>query len=148
MLAILVMIAPAWGKTRVGLRMLRAPRSCCSELEAFDAALTALAHRSGDALDAALHDMRLSEQAGFAMLLEAVGGSLMGRAAEADNGDLTAMELQILRCMARGLSNQAIADDQRRTVNTVRTHVSAVLRKLGAGTRGEAVAVARRRELV
>ncbi len=59
---------------------------------------------------------------------------------------LTAVELQVLRAMAQGLSNQAIADDQQRTINTVRTHVSSILKKLGAASRGEAVAMARRRE--
>jgi DNA-binding CsgD family transcriptional regulator len=46
--------------------------------------------------------------------------------------------------MAGGMSNKAIADEQRRTINTVRTHVSSILRKLGSESRGEAVATGRR----
>jgi DNA-binding NarL/FixJ family response regulator len=61
---------------------------------------------------------------------------------------LTPVELQVLHSMSQGLGNQAIADDQKRTVNTVRTHVSSILRKLGCTSRGEAVAAARRQGLV
>jgi DNA-binding NarL/FixJ family response regulator len=61
---------------------------------------------------------------------------------------LTAVELEVLRAMAQGSSNQAIADEQRRTINTVRTHVSSILRKLGCESRGEAVAAARRQRLI
>jgi ATP/maltotriose-dependent transcriptional regulator MalT len=136
------------GKNAVAHRMLRNLRYPRTELEPFDAALSALHHHSGDALEAALRDTRRVGYGGFAMLVEAVASLVPGAAREPAEGELTAMELQILRCMARGLSNQAIADDQRRTVNTVRTHVSAVLRKLGAASRGEAVALGRRRALV
>ena len=62
--------------------------------------------------------------------------------------ELTAVELDILRAMQLGLSNQAIADEQGRTVNTIRTHVSSILRKLGAGSRSEAIVKARSRGLI
>jgi DNA-binding NarL/FixJ family response regulator len=61
---------------------------------------------------------------------------------------LTAIELETLRGMAHGLSNQMIADEQRRTINTVRTHISSILRKLGVDSRGEAVAKGRLEGLV
>jgi DNA-binding NarL/FixJ family response regulator len=91
--------------------------------------------------------MRLAGIAGIARFVEAIAGGVS--ASETDEAEvLTPVELQVLRAMAQGLSNQAIADDQRRTINTVRSHVSSILRKLGCGSRGEAVATARRQALV
>jgi DNA-binding NarL/FixJ family response regulator len=61
---------------------------------------------------------------------------------------LTAREHDILTLMAEGLPNQAIADRLTLSVHTVRTHVQTVLAKLGAHSKLEAVAVARRRGLL
>lgn len=52
---------------------------------------------------------------------------------------LTERELEVLREMAKGKSNQQIAEDLHLAEVTVRTHVSHVLGKLGAGNRVEAV---------
>jgi DNA-binding CsgD family transcriptional regulator len=126
---------------------LRTLRPATADLKPFDAALAALLNRVPEQYEAALRDMRLAGIAGIARFLDAVGGGCAP--AESDETEvLTPVELQVLRAMAQGLSNQAIADDQRRTVNTVRTHVSSILRKLSCGSRGEAVAAARRQELV
>jgi LuxR family transcriptional regulator, maltose regulon positive regulatory protein len=58
---------------------------------------------------------------------------------------LTAREREILRLLAAGATNRAIADELVVTVDTVKKHVSHVLGKLGAANRTEAVA--RGREL-
>jgi DNA-binding NarL/FixJ family response regulator len=50
----------------------------------------------------------------------------------------------VLALVADGLSNQAIADCLTLSVHTVRTHVQTMLSKLGAHSKLEAVAVARR----
>jgi DNA-binding CsgD family transcriptional regulator/tetratricopeptide (TPR) repeat protein len=57
---------------------------------------------------------------------------------------LTARELDVLRLLAEGLRNAAIAERLFLSPRTVDYHVSAILRKLDARSRGEAVAAARR----
>jgi DNA-binding NarL/FixJ family response regulator len=93
-----------------------------------------------------LRDLRLAGIAGIGRVLEVVTAAL--ETPEEPACELTATELDVLRSMAGGMSNKAIAEEQRRTVNTVRTHVSSILRKLGSESRGEAVAAARRLGLV
>ena len=56
---------------------------------------------------------------------------------------LTPRELEILRAIARGASNQQVAETFVLTVGTVKGHVNHILGKLGAGNRTEAVARAR-----
>jgi ATP/maltotriose-dependent transcriptional regulator MalT len=57
---------------------------------------------------------------------------------------LTARELEVLTLIAGGLRNRDIAERLFVTPKTVSHHVSAILAKLGARTRGEAVAHAQR----
>jgi DNA-binding NarL/FixJ family response regulator len=61
---------------------------------------------------------------------------------------LTAREREVLAAMAEGLSNAAIADHLVLGVETIRTHVAAVLRKLGARDRTHAVVIAYAQGLV
>ena len=61
---------------------------------------------------------------------------------------LTPRELEILTMMAEGLGNRAIARSLGISVHTVKFHVAAVLDKLGARSRAEAVAVGLRRGLL
>jgi DNA-binding NarL/FixJ family response regulator len=61
---------------------------------------------------------------------------------------LTAREADILREMMFGLSNKGIAERLAISVGTVKVHVKAILRKLDAGSRTEAVAIAQRRGIV
>jgi DNA-binding NarL/FixJ family response regulator len=56
---------------------------------------------------------------------------------------LTAREIQILRLIESGLSNQEIADHLYIALHTVKNHVHSVLSKLGVSTRAEAAAYAR-----
>ena len=57
--------------------------------------------------------------------------------------ELTGRKLEVAGTLAAGKPNQAIADELVVTVDTVKKHVSHVLRKLGAVNRTEVVARAR-----
>jgi DNA-binding NarL/FixJ family response regulator len=61
---------------------------------------------------------------------------------------LTERELEVLRLLMRGLQNKEIAAELVVTERTVKFHVSSILRKLGAGNRTEAVAIANKHGLV
>ena len=61
---------------------------------------------------------------------------------------LTSRELEVLRMLAIGRSNQAIAGELVVTLDTVKKHVGHVLGKLGAANRTEAVARARDLSLI
>jgi LuxR family transcriptional regulator, maltose regulon positive regulatory protein len=68
-----------------------------------------------------------------------VGGPLMLASGER----LSEREIEVLRLMARGATNQAIADQLVITVGTVKSHINHILGKLEARNRTEAVARAR-----
>lgn len=70
--------------------------------------------------------------------------------ARQDEGDdaLSGRELQVLRLMAEGLRNKAIADKLFLSEFTVKAHLRNINSKLGAHARTEAVAIARKRGLV
>ncbi|HWN01234.1 MAG TPA: LuxR C-terminal-related transcriptional regulator [Streptosporangiaceae bacterium] len=74
-----------------------------------------------------------------------------GRAAAAPLGlaePLTGHELEVLRLLAAGRSNQRIAHDLVVALDTVKTHVIRVLGKFGAANRTEAAARARQLGLI
>jgi len=79
----------------------------------------------------AVLEQALLENAVFEELVHHLGGP-----------DLTRRELQVLRLMAAGLPNKAIADRLFVSLHTARNHVKSILRKLGAHSRLEAVAIA------
>jgi len=62
--------------------------------------------------------------------------------------ELTVREREVLRMMAAGLDNYAIADKLGIGYGTVRSHVRGVLEKLGARSRLQAVALARESGLI
>ncbi len=61
---------------------------------------------------------------------------------------LTAREIEVLQLMAEGLSNRAIALRLGISVHTVKFHINAILGKLNAGSRTEAVVRATRLGLI
>lgn len=61
---------------------------------------------------------------------------------------LTSREITVLRLIAAGLSNQEIANETKVTVNTVKTHVSHILTKMGVKSRVQALVKAREENLI
>jgi DNA-binding NarL/FixJ family response regulator len=57
-------------------------------------------------------------------------------------------ELEVLELIAEGFSNRHIADRLCLSVETVKSHVRALLKKLGANSRAHAVAIAFREGLL
>jgi DNA-binding NarL/FixJ family response regulator/class 3 adenylate cyclase len=90
---------------------------------------------AGEALLAPSVTRRLIEQ--FASGARAAPGAVPDALAE-----LTARELEVLRLMARGLSNAEIAAELVLGENTIKTHVARVLGKLGVRDRVQAVVLA------
>lgn len=92
--------------------------------------------------------------AGLVVLHPSAPPAMLGRpttrAGEVDarTDPLTPRELEILGMMAEGLGNRAIARSLGISTHTVKFHVAAVLAKLGARSRAEAVAVGLRRGLL
>ncbi|MBL8362768.1 MAG: response regulator transcription factor [Rubrivivax sp.] len=63
--------------------------------------------------------------------------------ARSDVHGLTPRQLDVLRCLVRGLPNKLIARELALTEGTVKIHIAAILRVLGARNRTEAVVRAR-----
>jgi len=61
---------------------------------------------------------------------------------------LTARQKEILLSVTRGLSNKDIAKQLGITVDGVKDHINAIMSKIGAATRAEAVGIALRRHLL
>ena len=70
------------------------------------------------------------------------------RRAAPDPSELTSREVDVLLLVAEGQTNHQVADALFLSPKTVELHVSRILDKLGARTRGEAVAKARRSGLL
>ena len=75
-------------------------------------------------------------------------GSIFAKDAAVPTYGLTSRELEVLRWLAAGLTNRAIADEMVVAVRTVDTHVSSILSKLGVSSRSAATSFAHRHELV
>jgi len=86
---------------------------------------------------------------GEAVLHPAVAAKLLAerRRPPAAHADLTARELEVLRLIARGLQNKQIAAQLHLSEKTVKTHVSAILRKLDVSDRTQAAMYAVRERL-
>jgi DNA-binding CsgD family transcriptional regulator len=65
-----------------------------------------------------------------------------------NSGKLTAREKEVLRLVADGLTNEEVADRLCLSTNTVRAHLYSVFCKLGVGTRGAAVRIARQHGII
>jgi DNA-binding NarL/FixJ family response regulator len=115
-----------------------------------DDCLSGLVQGSTTLFRVGIERLRAAGRAGYADFVDAVCATAWSKKEGIQEPDLplTASESQTLRAMAEGLSNKAIAERHNRALNTVKTQVSAVLRKLGAESRSEAVAIARRRNLI
>ena len=90
---------------------------------------------------------------GEALLHPAVAGKLMrefaeGKQTAADPSALTEREMDVLRLIAKGMSNREIALDLGIAEKTVKTHVSSILQKLHLADRTQAALYAVRKHLV
>jgi DNA-binding NarL/FixJ family response regulator len=127
-------------------------------LDALDAGVLSIALRAGIrgiiSAESAAEEIEGAIQAvssGLVAIAPAAAAILLGEArapAEALSEPLSDREAQVLSLMAEGLSNKIIAYRLSISEHTVKTHVTAILAKLGAASRTEAVAQAIRRGLV
>jgi DNA-binding NarL/FixJ family response regulator len=95
-------------------------------------------------VESVVHAVRCIHNGGTAMapnIMTKMAMSLRSRG-------LTRREVEVLRLIMQGLPDKAIARLLERSFETARSHVRAILMKLGASSRVEAVAIARRRGLL
>jgi DNA-binding CsgD family transcriptional regulator len=100
------------------------------------------AARRGQPAEAHLPDSATAGQIRAAVAAVSAGLHAFAVARTAEGGvfeELTARESDVLRLMAEGLANRAIALRLGISENTVKFHVASVLAKLGAQSRAEAV---------
>jgi DNA-binding NarL/FixJ family response regulator len=122
----------------------------------YEAALALSESDDEDALREALTELRRLEAGPLARMvtrrLRELGARSVPRgprrSTAANAGSLTNREQDVLVLVAEGLRNAEIAERLFVSRRTVDHHVSAILRKLQAGSRGEAVATAQRLGLV
>ena len=99
------------------------------------------------AIDAAYNGLAVISQELLELLFPAVSGMVDQH--ELQLGEpLTAREAEVLSMMAEGAGNKEIAARLKISEHTVKFHVSAVLAKLGAATRTEAVSRGYREGLI
>jgi DNA-binding NarL/FixJ family response regulator len=99
----------------------------------------------GPVLEAALHALAR----GLAVLPPGLLPALLGRDAPAPpESGLTRREREVLELLAAGASNKVIARQLGLSFHTAKAHVAAVLQKLGASSRADAVARGARAGLV
>jgi LuxR family maltose regulon positive regulatory protein len=90
-----------------------------------------------------------SRWAGFAgRILDRFDGRLPRPASAQPAALLTDSELAVLRFLPSHMTNQEIAESLFLSINTIKTHLSSVYRKLGVANRRQAIAQGRRLELL
>jgi len=87
---------------------------------------------------AELADALRAVHAGGSPLHPAVAATVMQSVVEPARDPLTPREHEVLRALARGLSNRLIARELALSEKTVKAHVSAILAKLGVADRTQA----------
>jgi two-component system response regulator DesR len=93
-----------------------------------------------------VRDGRMVVDAGIARALETASGLL--KADGTTYPQLRPREVDVLRLMAAGLTTKDIADQLDLTVNTVRSYTQALMEKLGAHTRVQAIVYAQKLQLI
>ncbi len=90
-----------------------------------------------------------SRCAGFAgRILDRFDGRLPHTAGQPSGTPLTESELAVLRFLPSHMTNQEIAESLFLSINTIKTHLSSVYRKLGVSSRRQAIAAGRRLDLL
>ena len=111
-----------------------------------------------DALDAGASGA-LMKNTGISDLIDAIRAVADGRRAVAPEieqmitecppvPELTRRQMEILHSVTRGLTNRDIACQLGITVDCVKDHINAILVKIGAANRAEAVAISLRKHLL
>ena len=86
--------------------------------------------------------------AGGTLLQPVIASRLMARLNQPDPDPLSPREQEVLALLAQGMSNRDIGEALIITERTVKFHVSAIMSKLNASNRTEAVAIAAERGLI
>ncbi|MGL5858209.1 MAG: response regulator [Angustibacter sp.] len=107
-----------------------------------------LKRASAEAILSAVRAVAAGESLVFPEAVRALAVAHVRRLSIYDGPPLTDRETQILQLVATGMSNAEMAGHLVVSVETVRTHVSRVLAKLGARDRTQAVVIAYRTGLV
>jgi DNA-binding NarL/FixJ family response regulator len=89
-----------------------------------------------------------SAHAGQSVLAPSIAGALMGRVGTTEPGSLSPRELEVLRLVAAGATNQAAGRELLVSEATIKTHLIHVYAKLGVRDRAAAVATAYKRGLL
>ncbi len=136
-----------------GIPVLALATDATRAAEAMELGVTGILFRDGDAgrMDAALQAIAL----GLTVLDEPFREALLraelepaGGRADLRGEELTPREREVLGLLAQGLSNRALGRRLGISENTARFHVNAILAKLGARSRTDAVVRAARAGLV
>ncbi|HEX6433616.1 MAG TPA: response regulator transcription factor [Gemmatimonadales bacterium] len=85
---------------------------------------------------------------GDSVLSPSVASKLVGRARGPVNRSLSAREIEVLKLVARGISNKIIGKDLRISEATVKTHLLHIFEKLGVDDRTAAVTAAMERGML
>jgi DNA-binding NarL/FixJ family response regulator len=99
-------------------------------------------------LDASEDQIGMAIRAAAVDLVVVTPESMTSPAPSQAASSLTARETEVLRMIAEGLANKEIAFRLRISEHTVKFHVSALLGKLGAGSRAEAIGLGIRQGLI